>query len=311
VIEAAARDAEPRPRPRRRGGRHESVYAYLTLLPVLLILAAFTVYPVANAVYLSLHKELLTQPASHPFVGLANYRNVFGSGYLADAIVATAVFDLSAVPSVLVFGILGGLLMNQRFPGAAVLRVAIVLPWALSPVVSGIMWRWIFNGDYGVVDSILYQVGLTHQYVPWLSNTALARAALTVAQLWHEGPLAAIFVLAGLQAIPRDIYGAGAVDGAGPWRAFRHLTLPLLKPTLLIVLIYETIVATVTFDLVYIMTGGGPANATALISWFAYEEVFKFLDLGGGAALAFLIALALLAVIAAYLRVLRLGYRAS
>jgi ABC-type sugar transport system permease subunit len=155
------------------------------------------------------------------------------------------------------------------------------------------------------VNSVLVQLGLIHDYIPWLSEPALARVSLALAHVWREGPLVAIFFLAALQTIPPDLYSAASVDGAGPVAAFRRITLPLLRPTLVIVLIYETIVAATTFDLIYVMTGGGPADATSLISWYAYAEVFKFLDLGTGAALAFLIALALLGLILLYIRVLR------
>jgi ABC-type sugar transport system permease subunit len=286
-------------------GRQESRYAYLTLLPVLVIMAAFSLYPIGYSVYLSLHKEVLTDPLNHPFVGFRNFANALGSYYLSASLLSTVEFMAMAVPSVLIFGLLSSLLLNEVFAGARILRIAILLPWAMPAVVSGIVWRWMLNGDYGVVNSVLYQLGIIHSYVPWLSQPTLARISLVIAHVWREGPLVAIFFLAGLQTIPADLYSASAVDGAGPIAAFRRITLPLLRPTLVIVLIYETIVAATTFDLVYVMTGGGPADATSLISWFAYAEVFKFLDLGTGAALAFLIAVALVVVIVFYLRVLR------
>jgi ABC-type sugar transport system permease subunit len=268
-------------------------------------MAAFSLYPIGYSVYLSLHKEVLTDPLNHPFVGLRNFANALGSYYLTASLLSTVEFMAMAVPSVLIFGLLSSLLLNEVFAGARILRIAILLPWAMPAVVSGIVWRWMLNGDYGVVNSVLYQLGIIHSYVPWLSQPALARVSLVIAHVWREGPLVAIFFLAGLQTIPADLYSASSVDGAGPIAAFRRITLPLLRPTLVIVLIYETIVAATTFDLVYVMTGGGPADATSLISWFAYAEVFKFLDLGTGAALAFLIALALVVVIVFYLRVLR------
>ena len=286
-------------------GRQESRYAYLTLLPVLVIMAAFSLYPIGYSVYLSLHKEVLTDPLNHPFVGFRNFANALGSYYLTASLLSTVEFMAMAVPSVLIFGLLSSLLLNEVFAGARILRIAILLPWAMPAVVSGIVWRWMLNGDYGVVNSVLYQLGIIHSYVPWLSQPALARVSLVIAHVWREGPLVAIFFLAGLQTIPADLYSASSVDGAGPIAAFRRITLPLLRPTLVIVLIYETIVAATTFDLVYVMTGGGPADATSLISWFAYAEVFKFLDLGTGAALAFLIAVALVVLIVFYLRVLR------
>ena len=283
----------------------ESRYAYLTLLPVLLIMAVFSLYPIGYSVYLSLHKEVLTDPLNHPFVGFQNFNNVLHSYYLISSLTSTLVFMVMAVPGVMVFGLLASLLLNESFAGARILRVAILLPWAMPAVISGIVWRWILNGDYGVLNSVLFQLGIIHDYIPWLSSPDLARVGLAVAHVWREGPLAAIFFLAGLQTIPTDIYNSAAVDGAGRVAAFRRITLPLLRPTIVIVLIYETIVAATTFDLVYVMTGGGPADATSLISWYAYAEVFKFLDLGAGAALAFLIALALVGVILLYLRVLR------
>ncbi|HZV48860.1 MAG TPA: sugar ABC transporter permease [Candidatus Dormibacteraeota bacterium] len=302
----AATEAGPTPALRRRPGPgREAIYAYLTLLPVLLVVAAFSLYPILYAAYLSLHKELLTDPGDHHFVGFGNYADVFHSFYLVDSVTSTLVFVLMSVPAVMVFGLLVALLLNQAFAGAGILRVAVLLPWALPPVVSGIIWRWILNDDYGVLNSILRQLSIVHYAIPWLSNPQLARVALVFAQVWHEGPLAAIFLLAGLRAIPAETYGAARVDGAGWWAIFRHITLPLLRAPLLLVLIYETIVAAVTFDLVYIMTGGGPANATALVSWFAYTEVFKFVNLGNGSALAFLIAAALLVIILGYLRALR------
>ena len=268
-------------------------------------MAAFSLYPIGYSVYLSLHKEVLTDPLNNPFVGFQNFGDVLQSYYLTSSLVSTAAFMAMAVPGVMIFGLLAALLLNEAFAGATILRVAILLPWAMPAVVSGIVWRWLLNGDYGLLNSALYQLGIIHDYVPWLSQPALARGGLAIAHIWREGPLAAIFLLAGLQTIPRDLYSAAAVDGAGRLAAFRRITLPLLRPTIVIVLIYETIVAATTFDLVYVMTGGGPADATSLISWFAYAEVFKFLNLGNGAALAFLIALVLLGVILLYLRVLR------
>jgi multiple sugar transport system permease protein len=305
VVQVRAGGSRRPSRGRQFAAGRESGYAYLTLLPVLIIMAAFSLYPIGYSVYLSLHKEVLTDPNNNPYVGFQNFSNALHSYYLAPSLVSTAAFMAMAVPSVMIFGLLAALLLNEAFAGARILRVAILLPWAMPAVVSGIVWRWMLNGDYGILNSALFQFGIIHDYIPWLSQPVLARVGLAVAHVWREGPLAAIFFLAGLQTIPSDLYSAAAVDGAGRVAAFRRITMPLLRPTIVIVLIYETIVAATIFDLVYVMTGGGPADATSLISWYAYAEVFKFLDLGTGAALAFLIALVLLGVIILYLRVLR------
>ncbi len=305
MVQQRAGESRRPSRGRQIAAGRESRYAYLTLLPVLLIMAAFSLYPIGYSVYLSVHKEVLTDPLNHPFVGFQNFNNALHSYYLISSLTSTLAFMAMAVPGVMVFGLLASLLLNEAFAGARILRVAILLPWAMPAVVSGIVWRWILNGDYGILNSLLFQFGIVHDYIPWLSQPVLARISLAVAHIWREGPLAAIFFLAGLQTISPDLYSAAAVDGAGRVAAFRRITVPLLRPTILIVLVYETIVAATTFDLVYVMTGGGPADATSLISWYAYAEVFKFLDLGTGAALAFLIAMALVGLILLYLRVLR------
>ena len=305
MVQQRAGESRRPSRGRQIAAGRESRYAYLTLLPVLLIMAAFSLYPIGYSVYLSVHKEVLTDPLNHPFVGFQNFNNALQSYYLISSLTSTLAFMAMAVPGVMVFGLLASLLLNEAFAGARILRVAILLPWAMPAVVSGIVWRWILNGDYGILNSLLFQFGIVHDYIPWLSQPVLARISLAVAHIWREGPLAAIFFLAGLQTISPDLYSAAAVDGAGRVAAFRRITVPLLRPTILIVLVYETIVAATTFDLVYVMTGGGPADATSLISWYAYAEVFKFLDLGTGAALAFLIAMALVGLILLYLRVLR------
>ena len=147
----------------------ESGYAYLTLLPVLLIMAAFSLYPIGYALYLSLHREVLTDPLNNPYVGFQNFSNALHSYYLTSSLVSTAAFMAMAVPSVMIFGLLAALLLNEAFAGARILRVAILLPWAMPAVVSGIVWRWMLNGDYGILNSALFQLGIIHDYIPWLS----------------------------------------------------------------------------------------------------------------------------------------------
>jgi multiple sugar transport system permease protein len=183
--------------------------------------------------------------------------------------------------------------------------VLILLPWAIPAVTSGLLWKWLLNADFGALNGLLYSLGIINSYIPFLATPELARLSLILAQVWKEGPLAAIFFLAGLQLIPKETYEAARIDGGGSWRIFRYITLPLLRPTLLVVLVYETMTAILTFDIIAVMTGGGPANGTALISWFAYAEIFKNLNLGHGSALAFIIALITLVLIILYLRVLR------
>lgn len=283
----------------------ERCYPYATVLPVLVVVVLFTVYPLLYSAHLSVHENVLTRPLDHDFVGLQNFREVVTGYYFWRSLWSTAIFAGMAVAAVALYGLGTALLLNQALLGSALLNVVVLLPWAIPTVISGIIWRWIFDGDYGVLNGLLLVTGVVNRYVPWMSQIFTARLCMVVAHVWKQGPLAAVFLVAALQVIPPALYDAAHIDGAGRWKAFRFVTLPYLKPTLALVLIYETIVAIATFDLVYVMTGGGPADATAIIGWYAYTEIFRFLNLGHGAALALILGVMLLALVMIYLRAFR------
>jgi ABC-type sugar transport system permease subunit len=254
---------------------------------------------------MSFYQYVLTKPNQHPFVGLENFIDVITSYYFKNSIQITGLYTFAAVIGVIIYGLSVALLMNSKIRLATPLKVVILLPWALPAVVSGLLWRWILNADFGILNGMLYAVGLIDNYIPFLADPTLAKASLVMAFIWKEGPLVAIFFLAGLQLIPDELYEAARIDGGAGWRILRYVTLPLLRPIFLVVAVYETMTAILTFDTIYVMTGGGPANSTALISWFAYAEIFKSLNLGHGVALAIIIALITLVLIILYLRVLR------
>lgn len=283
----------------------EGIYPYLTILPIIVVIALFAIYPITYAVRLSFYKYLLTRPDDHPFVGLGNYANVTSSYYFENAIQITGIYTLLAVIGVILFGIGVALILNSKIRLANVLKIVILLPWAIPSVVSGLVWKWMLNADFGILNGILYAMGLIKSYIPFLADPVLAKISLIMAFIWKEGPLAAIFLLAGLQLIPDELFDAAKIDGGGGWKIFRYVTVPMLRPVLLVIAVYETMTAILTFDIIYVMTGGGPADSTALISWFAYAEIFKALNLGNGAALSIIIALITLVLILIYLRVMR------
>ncbi len=283
----------------------ERIYPYISILPVALVIALFAIYPIIYAIRMSFYQYLLTRPNAHPFVGLGNFIDVVTSYYFKNSIQITAIYSVAVVIGVIIYGLGVALLMNTKVRLSTPLKIVILLPWALPAVVSGLLWKWILNADFGILNGILYSIGLIDSYIPFLANPTQAKMALIMAHIWKEGPLVAIFFLAGLQLIPDELYEAARIDGGGGWRIFRLVTLPLLRPIFLIVIVYETMTAILTFDTIYVMTGGGPANSTALISWFAYAEIFKALNLGRGIALAIIIALITLVLIILYLRVLR------
>ncbi len=289
--------------PRRR--YRETRYAYATVLPVVLLVALFTIYPLLFALVTSLREVVLYRPWSQPFVGLKNYLDVVRSEFFASAWAHTLTFVVGAVPLATVLGFAIAHLLNGRSRLAAWLNVTILLPWAIPTVISGIIWAWIFNSSYGAFNGALYSLGLIDSYVPWLSRPRTALLCVLFAHVWKEVPLTSILYLAALQAIPDELYDAARVDGAGALAILRRVTIPLLVPTTLIIVVYETMVGIVTFDLLYVMTGGGPAGATSLISYYLYNSMFVAYNFGQGAALAVLLAAALMVFILVYMRLLR------
>jgi ABC-type sugar transport system permease subunit len=195
--------------------------------------------------------------------------------------------------------------MNVQFRGRWLLRSIMVLPWALPTIVNGTMWRWIFNPDYGALNALLTQMHILSHYRSWLGSPSLALNMVVLADVWKNTPLAAFLVLAGLQTILRELFEAARVDGAGPIRTFFRITLPLLRPTILIILVVRTIEAFKVFDIIYVMTRGGPANGTQTVAYYAYLQAFSNQLFGYGAALAYMMALFILGIALVYIRLLR------
>jgi len=303
VIKEARRP--PSVRTYKEKARWKSLSAYLWLLPALIIVGLFTTYPIIHALDLAVHRNILTRPNQHPFVGIENFVDVLSNPALHRSLVATAEFTLLSVIGTAIFGILVAMLLNQPFAGAKILQALILIPWAVPPVMAGIIWRWMFAGNVGIINGALYSLGLIDSYYSFFGGPITATLAVLVARLWKDIPIAAILSLAAFQVIPPELYDAAKIDGAGIWSRFRYVTFPFLRPTLTVILILETLISFVTFDLIFAMTGGGPADATTFIAWYTYNEIFTNLNLGRGAALAFAIALLTLVLAMAYFFALR------
>ncbi len=191
----------------------------------------------------------------------------------------------------LVIGVAIALLLNQNFKGRGLLRAIILIPWALPITIDAIMWKWILNPNYGALNSLLWQLGLIDSYRAWLSDPFGALNMVIVADIWKVTPLVVLLTLASLQTIPNALYEAAFVDGAGRWYSFWRITLPLLRPALAIILVIRTMDAFKVFDIIYIMTSGGPSDGTKVIAYYTYLEAFSYLRFGRGAALAYLMTL--------------------
>jgi multiple sugar transport system permease protein/N,N'-diacetylchitobiose transport system permease protein len=203
------------------------------------------------------------------------------------------------------------LLLNAPLRARWLFRTIVVLPWALPTIVNGAMWRYMFNAQYGVVNAALTQLHITSNYQAWFSKPFLALNLVVLADVWKNTSLVAFFLLAGLTTIPRELYEAARVDGYGPVGAFFHITLPLLRPVIVIVLVLRTIEAFKVFDIIYVMTGGGPANGTQSIAFYTYQRAFSDEFFGYGSALAYLIVIFIMALAVLYIRLLRTETLAS
>jgi multiple sugar transport system permease protein len=273
--------------------------------PVILLVAVFTIYPVGRALYQSMRIESPIFPAR--FVGLQHYREVLGGLFFKEAVLTTAGFALVTVPLLVVLGVLTALLLNEPFVGNAVLRVGMLLPWALPATVAALVWKWIFLDSWGALNAGLFALGAIDNYIPWLTTPALARMAVIVVFIWAQLPLVAIFLLAALQAVPNELYESAALDGAGVFGRFWSITIPGIRPMLVIVTLYEVLMVFTNFDIVYALTQGGPGTATTMVTYFTWVESFKKLNFGTGSALAVIIALASLLVILVLVRAIPKG----
>lgn len=277
---------------------------WFLMLPLLLVMLAVIGWPLIDTIRLSFSDAKLVGTGG-AFVGLQNYIKLLGSASLHTAFFTTLKFSLWSVSAELVLGVLVALLLNQQFYGRTVLRALMILPWALPTVVNATLWRLIYNPEYGALNAALTGMGLMTDYRSWLGEPDSAMVALIVADVWKNFPLVALIALAALQAIPNDIRAAAISDGANVWRRFRYVTMPYLVGPLLVALVLRTIEAVKVFDLIWIMTRGGPANTTRSLSILVYQEAFAFQRAGSGASLALMITLMITVLAVAYLMLMR------
>jgi len=195
-------------------------------------------------------------------------------------------------------------LIHSRPPGWSFLRVSLIIPWAIPTIVNGAMWRWIYSGDFGALNGLLMQMGLIKHYIPWLTNPITAMNLVIIADIWHVFPFVALIVQAALATLPEELEEAAAIDGASAWQRFLFVRLPLLRPAILVALIVRSVDAFRVFDIVYIITGGGPAFGTVTISYLTYLNTFSYGNLGTGAALSFLISIFTIIMAILYIRFL-------
>jgi multiple sugar transport system permease protein len=299
ALDTAARPAIDAAAPLRRERR--DVFAFLLSLPALLVVFAVIGLPLVYSLVLSLHRiNILTK--RWIFVGLTNYLDIFQDADFIAALGRTAIFAIVTVIAGLVLGMAMALILNMSFPGRGLLRSVVLIPWAMAPVTVGVLWGWIFDGSYGALNGLLLDLGLIDKPVHWLGNGATAFYLVSLVHVWNQAPLTALLILAGLQSLPESLHKAGRIDGAGAVRRFFSITVPWLRPMLLLILILTTINSIMAFDLFWTMTKGGPGSATTVFSWMGYSTAFLYLRFAEGAAILYLLTILCLLLAWLYLK---------
>ena len=284
----------------------ESRLAVFLITPALLLTIALIFVPLITTVIYSVYDANLSRLDRAEFIGLEQYIDFLRNSAFWQSIGRTAYFTFFSVGIELVLGIAIALLIEQKKKlfGWRFLRVAILIPWAVPTIVTGAMWRWIYAADYGALNGLFIQLGIIDRPVPWLANPASAMNLVIVADVWHSVPFVVLIIAAALATLPTELDEASSLDGATAWQHFWHVILPLLRPAILVVLVIRSVEAFRVFDLIYIMTRGGPVNGTMVISYLTYQKTFSDLKVGEGSTLSFLVSALTLILAGVYVRLL-------
>ena len=282
----------------------DALIGFGLILPSLLIILGISLQPILSTLYLSVFESSRGINVERVFVGFGNYIALLSDPVFWVTIGRTLYFTLISVGLELVLGLAIAQLIHAHPPGWQFLRTSLIIPWAVPTLVNGTMWRWIYNADYGALNGLLLQLGLIDKYIPWLTKPNVAMNLVILADIWHSVPFIALILQASLATLPADLEEAAAVDGANALQRFLLVRLPLLRPAILVALVIRTVEAFRVFDIIYVITNGGPAFGTVTISYLTYLETFSFGNVGRGSALSFLISIFTLVMAFVYIRVL-------
>jgi multiple sugar transport system permease protein len=263
------------------GSRRGPLLPYLLIAPAVAVLLALSIYPLIYSVSVSLQ--------TNAGWGIGNFTRLFSDNFFLTAMAHTFVFAVAALTCEFLLGLGLALLLNSQIRGRGLFRATLLVPMMLPPVVAGVVWRLLLNPNFGAVNGTLKQIGIDTESLTWTASPRLAMLSVIVVDVWQWTPFVFLVLLAGLQAIPQEPYEAALIDGSSRWQTFRHVTLPLLKPAILIVLLLRTMDLLRVFDQIFILTEGGPGFATETISLYIYRTAFRFFDFGYAAAMSFVL----------------------
>jgi multiple sugar transport system permease protein len=282
------------------------LFPYALLTPALSVTILIIFFPIVQTAVLSLFNYVIWKPKDTRFIGLGNYLQALQDEVFWISLKNTIFWIVGVIALQLLLGFVTALLLNQEFRWRGLARSLILIPWVTPSVITALMWRWMYDGNNGVINDLLVRVGLLKSYFPWLANSSTALPAIMVALMWQGFPFFAIMILAGLQAIPRTLYEAAEVDGATRIQMFGRITLPMLMPILLTSILLRIIWVANSMDVIFVMTGGGPGYATHTLPVFAFVRAYKALDFGYASTIAIFLTVLLIAIVAGYvIRVLR------
>ena len=281
----------------------EAVTGYALISPAVFLMLVLLAYPFVLAVSISLSDRVLGEPGK--FIWLGNFLKLLQDSLFRQTVWNSFVYTLSTVVLKLVLGIILALLLNQEMPYRNLVRGALLLPWIVPTSLSVLTWLWMFDSLFSVVNYILLGLGLISKKIPWLGDPFWAMVSVIIVNTWRGLPFFAVSFLAGLMTIPRELYEAAETDGALQLRKFWHITLPLLQPVIAVVVLFSTIWTFADFQIVYILTHGGPINATQIFATMAYDVALVAGRIGEGSAISLFLFPALLVVIILMLRYLR------
>ena len=298
-------------RQRKRGGnslklrKSEERYAAGLLAPSMIVVFGVIIIPIITTFIYSIVNIDPLSSHTGEFAGLSFYIKALTSEAFWDDLGRTLYFTIASTAIETVFGLMIAVLLNQKFPGVRFLRSIIIIPWAIPTVVNGSLWKLMLNGEYGVINALLQRMHIISSYQSWLGNPKTAMICIIIADAWKMTPLAVIFFLAALQGIDATVYEAAKVDGAGAWKSFRAITLPALKPTIMVIIVMRTVEKFKAFDIFYLMTRGGPANSTKTLMYDTYLQAFTNLNYSEAATYAYLIAFVVAMMTMVYVKLMR------
>jgi multiple sugar transport system permease protein len=288
AITAAVRATPTTPKGPRGGRRRsrQSLVALGFLAPALVYVVVFFGYPLVNNITMGFQDYTVASfyTGAAPFVGFRDYVDVFHNPVFSTAVVNTVLFTVCSIACQFAIGLALAVFFSRRFPGGALLRSLLLLPWLLPLVVSGAVWRWMLDSDHGVINTVLRALHVANGPVPWLTSPHWALAAVIITNIWIGIPFNLVILHGGLRAIPATLYEAAALDGAGAWQRFRYVTWPLLRPVTAVVLMLGLVYTVKVFDVIMVVTRGGPANASQTLTTWSYQLSFGQFEFGQGAA---------------------------